>query len=119
MKTIFDAKKFLIDEFVDPPSMRAAFNAQPALPAPNEPTLRKWFQRGSIPSEWLAVLLLMRERQNRMVKLSNYVRTLEEARQVVPPKPAGRPVGVKNKPKAKAKKTAPKKPAAKPANLFE
>ena len=53
---MFDTKRFLAEKFKDPYSLIAFLRAYRA-PEPKEETVRKWFTRGSVPSEWLPVLI--------------------------------------------------------------
>mgnify|MGYP001765687930 CR=1 FL=1 len=53
---MFDARRFLDDKFKDPGSLLAFLRAYRA-PMPREDTARKWFVRGSVPSEWLPVIV--------------------------------------------------------------
>jgi hypothetical protein len=52
----FRTKKFLDDNFQTVQGLLAFLRAYSA-PMPNLKTVEKWFQRQSIPSEWLPVLL--------------------------------------------------------------
>lgn len=53
---MFRTKRFLVDHFSAPKGVISFLDAYGAA-LPKEPTVEKWFQRGSIPSEWLPVLL--------------------------------------------------------------
>lgn len=70
---MFDARRFLIDCFKTPVGLIAflrAYNAD----LPSEETARKWFQRGSVPSDWFAYLLAYLEMdRGAPVSLSAYL----------------------------------------------
>jgi hypothetical protein len=52
----FRTKDFLIENFQTVQGLLAFLRAYNA-PLPNMKTVEKWFQRQSVPSEWLPVLL--------------------------------------------------------------
>lgn len=54
---------FLSERFRNPPGLLAFLNAYDA-PMPKPATVDKWFQRASVPSEWLVVLLAYLEIDN-------------------------------------------------------
>lgn len=60
---MFDAVKFLEDNFLSPNVVYAILTNY-KLPAPPTDTIRKWFARGSIPAEWLPVLICCLELEN-------------------------------------------------------
>lgn len=53
---MFNAVKFLHDNFSDARALQA-FLASYGVKAPPVDTVRKWFARGTIPADWLPVLL--------------------------------------------------------------
>ena len=70
---MFNFSKFLEDKFQTSPRLVAFLNAYGA-PAPAVATADKWFQRSSIPSEWLPVLLAYLEiEEGSPVSLKPYV----------------------------------------------
>lgn len=52
----FRTKEFLVENFQTVQGVMAFLRAYNA-PMPNLKTVEKWFQRQSVPSEWLPVLL--------------------------------------------------------------
>lgn len=56
----FDSKKFLREHFKSPSEL-VAFVRLYRTSAPREAAVDKWFRRGSIPSDWLPVLLALLE----------------------------------------------------------
>ncbi len=52
----FRTKKFLVENFQTVQGVMAFLRAYNA-PLPNTKAVEKWFQRQSVPSEWLPVLL--------------------------------------------------------------
>lgn len=71
--TMFKAKKFLADQFGEPVDVAAALHAR--FPkAPSADTVRKWYIRDSVSSEWLPPLLvLIEERQGQPTSVKAYV----------------------------------------------
>ena len=57
---MFATNRFLEDHYRDPDGVVGAFNAY-SLDIPPRDTVRKWFARGSIPSEWFPMLVAVRE----------------------------------------------------------
>lgn len=53
---MFRFRQFLTDNFVNPAGVSAFLRVYGAR-QPNEATVAKWFVRGSIPSDWLPLLL--------------------------------------------------------------
>ncbi len=53
---LFDAHRFLTVYFHTPTGLVSFLRAYSA-PLPAEEAVRKWFQRGTVPAEWFAVLL--------------------------------------------------------------
>lgn len=53
---MFDAAGFLRDHFTDP-NVLCEILARYDVEAPKNDTVRKWFSRGSVPGDWLAVLV--------------------------------------------------------------
>jgi hypothetical protein len=60
---VFQTKRFLTDHFKNPPGLLAFLRAYRA-PVPNAGAAEKWFQRASVPSEWLPVVLSYLEIDN-------------------------------------------------------
>lgn len=60
---MFQAVDFLEDNFKRPDNL-ARMLALYKLPTPPVDTVRKWLQRGSVPSEWIVLLLLVLEFEN-------------------------------------------------------
>ena len=54
---MFDFRRFLDDNFRKPQEVCALLRAYGAEAVPEESSVKKWFQRASVPSEWFAVLL--------------------------------------------------------------
>lgn len=57
---MFDTQRFLEDHYKTPDGIVGTFNAY-RLDIPPRDTVRKWFARGSIPSEWFPMLVAVRE----------------------------------------------------------
>lgn len=53
---MFDHRRFLVENFGNAPGLVALLRAYDG-PIPKDDTAYKWFQRGSIPADWLAILL--------------------------------------------------------------
>lgn len=53
----FGAKRFLTDKFGTVQGLISFLRAYKVAPLPNDRAVQKWFQRASIPSDWLPVLL--------------------------------------------------------------
>lgn len=53
---MFETRKFLIDNFSNAKGLTAFLEAYGA-PIPLDAAVQKWFQRASIPSSWLPVLI--------------------------------------------------------------
>lgn len=70
---MFDTPRFLRETFINPDGLVGLFNAY-RIPIPAKDTVRKWFSRGSVPSEWFAmsIALLELERGER-VSLVNFI----------------------------------------------
>ncbi|CAK7259143.1 MULTISPECIES: hypothetical protein [unclassified Shinella] len=69
----FDAGTFLVDHFRTPTAVLAAAK-QRNVRVPEYDTVRKWFNRAAIPSEWLPVLLMFREMETGdPVRISTYM----------------------------------------------
>ena len=56
----FDFERFLRDQFRSPSELSAFLRAFRA-PHPGDAVLQKWFQRRSVPSVWLTVLIAYKE----------------------------------------------------------
>lgn len=70
---MFDAKRFLADNFRDPDGLVGAFHAY-RLDIPPKDTVRKWFSRATIPSEWFVMIIVVLELENgRPVSLTPYI----------------------------------------------
>lgn len=57
---MFNAKNFLVEAFQTPTALVAFLRAYGVSP-PQLDAVKKWFQRGTIPGEWLPVLLAVLE----------------------------------------------------------
>lgn len=53
---MFESKRFLNDHFADPDAVIGLLSAY-NLDRPSHDAVKKWFQRQSIPTDWLPVLL--------------------------------------------------------------
>jgi len=70
---MFSTEAFLCDNFDSPQSLIALLSAYGA-PMPKEATIKKWFQRASIPGEWLPIILAYLELDSgRPVSLVKYI----------------------------------------------
>jgi hypothetical protein len=73
MSHTFDSGTFLREKFKSPPDL-LAFLTRYGGRAPREAAIDKWFRRGSIPSDWLPVMLALLEIENgRPVSLAPYL----------------------------------------------
>lgn len=71
---MFDTKRFLEDQFVSADGLVGSFNAF-RMDIPSRDTVRKWFERGSVPSDWLPLLICVRELETgEPVKLAKYLK---------------------------------------------
>ncbi len=76
---MFDTIRFLQDNFNAPAGVINLLGAY-RLPAPPQDTVRKWFSRGNIPSEWLPVLVSVLELDNgQPVSLIRYLGSTQDA----------------------------------------
>jgi hypothetical protein len=57
---LFNTVAFLHNEFNTPPGLVAFLRAYTNDP-PNLPAVEKWWQRGNIPSQWMAFILALLE----------------------------------------------------------
>lgn len=62
-QVVFQTRRFLVDHFKNPPGLLAFLGAYRA-PTPESAAAQKWFQRGSVPSDWLPVVLSYLEIDN-------------------------------------------------------
>lgn len=70
---MFDVKRFLTENFRDPDGLVGAFNAY-RLAIPPKDTVRKWFSRETVPSEWLPMIIAVLELENgKPVSLTPYI----------------------------------------------
>ena len=70
---MFDCRRFLVDKFRDPDGVVGTFNAY-GLGIPSRDTIRKWFERGSLPSDWFPMLVVVAELENgEPVRLAEYL----------------------------------------------
>jgi hypothetical protein len=70
---VFDSHSFLTRELVGPPNVLALFSAY-KLRIPKVSTVEKWFQRKSLPGEWLALILCILElERGEPVRLAKYL----------------------------------------------
>ena len=73
LQLLFDSKRFLDDHFASAKGLTAFLSAYQAE-GPNEEAIKKWFQRGAVPSEWFPILLAFLELENgHPVRLATYV----------------------------------------------
>ena len=57
---VLDVRKFVAEQFHDAERLISTVRAY-GLEAPNKQSVYKWLQRGTIPSEWLPILLVVLE----------------------------------------------------------
>lgn len=70
---MFNTKQFLEDHYNTPDGVIGAFNSF-GIDIPARDTVRKWFARGSVPSEWLPLLIAVRELETGApVGLASYI----------------------------------------------
>lgn len=60
---MFETQRFLVENFKNPPGLLAFLSAY-AAPTPTREAATKWFQRSSVPSDWLPVVLSYMEIDN-------------------------------------------------------
>lgn len=60
---MIDAKAFIQNNFQTPANVSVRLKSH-GLPAPKLAAVEKWLQRGSIPSEWLPLLMYVLEIEN-------------------------------------------------------
>jgi len=71
--SVFDTKRFLRTEF-DSPAGLVAFLTAFGVQCPSVEVVAKWFQRASVPSAWLPVLLAYKELDGGVpVSMSQYL----------------------------------------------
>jgi hypothetical protein len=71
---LFDALAFLTEQFSSPQNILVMFNAYGMRP-PNLAAVEKWFQRRSVPSEYLPMLICILElEKGGPVGLARYVK---------------------------------------------
>lgn len=71
---MFDAKRFLVENFRTPAEAVGMFTAHGQFPPPKEDAVRKWFTRGSIPADWLVLAFaVLRQRTGRIVDGHEYL----------------------------------------------
>jgi hypothetical protein len=61
--TLFNTERFLLDHFGTPEAI-IALSRNIGIETPAKDTVRKWFERGSIPGDWWPKLLLSLEHDN-------------------------------------------------------
>lgn len=70
---MFDGKRFLKENFLNPQKVLALFRAY-NIGCPSLSAIEKWFQRGTIPGEWFPVLLAFLEMERgRPVGVTEYL----------------------------------------------
>ena len=75
---MFDTTRFLNDHFGSPQRVIGFLRAY-KLHEPSIETVRKWFQRAAVPSEWLPVLLAVLELdEGHPVSLATYIKREEK-----------------------------------------
>jgi hypothetical protein len=68
-----DLRKFISDELHNPQNVLAMFSRYGFL-GPKVSAVEKWFQRGSVPSDWLVpILALIELERGRPVSLAKYI----------------------------------------------
>lgn len=70
---MFDAKAFLVENFRTPAELATWLRSYGVTP-PKDDTIYKWFLRGSVPSDWLGVLVGLLEVERGEVVVPPYVR---------------------------------------------
>ena len=60
---VFDTARFIDDHLINPDAV-AGLASSLSVDVPAKDTLRKWFERGSIPGEWWPILLALIETDN-------------------------------------------------------
>lgn len=71
---MFNGREFLKDNFPSPQNVLALYRAY-GIQSPTPAAIEKWFQRGSVPGDSLAVLLcLMELERGRPIGLAQYLR---------------------------------------------
>lgn len=74
---MFNTLKFLVDNFETPTGLKTLLDTHIASSPPRD-TVRKWFERDSIPGEWWPAVVFVLERQRgKPVSLADYIRTGE------------------------------------------
>lgn len=70
---MFDAKRFLDENFRDADGLVGTFHAY-GLSVPPKDTVRKWFVRATIPSEWFPMIVAVLELENgKAISLTPYL----------------------------------------------
>lgn len=70
---MFNTKQFLVEMFGNPQGLLSFLRSYDA-PLPGAAAVDKWFQRGSVPSDWLPILLAYIELdRGEPVRLSSYL----------------------------------------------
>lgn len=70
---MFDAKRFLKEEFGTADAIIGLAGTY-AVDVPKRETIRKWFERGSVPGEWWPVMVTLLEKERgKPVGLSGYL----------------------------------------------
>ena len=59
----FDSTRFINDHLINPDAVIGLANSL-EVTVPAKDTLRKWFERGSIPGEWWPIVLVLIETEN-------------------------------------------------------
>jgi len=70
---MFDTRKFLEDHFTDADGVLGLLGKHIDETPPARDAVRKWFSRGSVPAEWMPMLLIALENeQSGPVSLAPY-----------------------------------------------
>ena len=69
----FDARKFIKDLFGSYANLHDDLERAGFTDVPKVDSIGRWARRGSIPGEWLARILWLRERELEPVELSGYM----------------------------------------------
>lgn len=77
MTNMFNHSLFLSDHFGTPDDVVGALSAY-RMQTPSRDRVRKWFERGGIPSTWLPLLLCVLELEHgRAPGLAKYIKSVE------------------------------------------
>ena len=60
---LFNVHQFLEENFATPDNVKGAC-AEQNIDTPARDTVRKWFERGSVPAAWLGTLIVVLEKRS-------------------------------------------------------